>query len=83
MIVGILRGGGDATYGSILQGMTLWLIGIPFAAFAAFVLKLPIYFVVMFATIEEIIKVILMMRRFKSFKWIKNMVNDESNEVSA
>ena len=83
MIVGILRGGGDATYGSILQAITLWLIGIPLAAFAAFVLKLPIYVVVMFSTIEEIVKVILMMRRFKSFKWIKNMVNDESNEVCA
>ena len=81
MIVGILRGGGDATYGSILQGLTLWLIGIPLAAFAAFINKLPIYFVVMFAAVEEIIKVFFMMKRFKSFKWIKNMVNDEQNEV--
>lgn len=81
MIVGILRGGGDATYGSILQGLTLWLIGIPLAAFAAFIIKLPIYFVVMFAAVEEIIKVFFMMKRFKSFKWIKNMVNDEQNEV--
>jgi len=83
MIVGILRGGGDATYGSILQGFTLWLIGIPLAAFATFILKLPVYYVVMFAAVEEIIKVILMMRRFKSFKWIKNMVNDEQNELLA
>ena len=83
MIVGILRGGGDTTYGSILQGLTLWLIGIPLAAFATFVLKLPVYFVVMFATVEEVIKLLLMMRRFKSFKWIKNMVNDEQNEVLA
>ena len=83
MIVGILRGGGDTTYGSILQGLTLWLIGIPLAAFATFVLKLPVYFVVMFATVEEIIKLLLMMRRLKSFKWIKNMVNDEQNEVLA
>lgn len=81
MIVGILRGGGDTTYGSILQGLTLWLIGIPLAAFATFVLKLPVYFVVMFATVEEIIKLLLMMRRFKSFKWIKNMVNDKQKEV--
>ena len=81
MIVGILRGGGDATYGSILQGITLWLIGVPLAFFAAFILKLPVYFVVMFATIEEIVKVILMMRRFKSFKWIKNMVNDKEVKV--
>lgn len=76
MIVGILRGGGDTTYGSILQGLTLWLIGIPLAAFATFVLKLPVYFVVMFATVEEVIKLLFMIKRFKSFKWIKNMVNN-------
>lgn len=76
MIIGILRGGGDTTYGSILQAFTLWLVGIPLAAFAAFVLKLPVYYVVMFAMIEEIVKLFIMMNRFKSFKWIKNMVNE-------
>ncbi|MBU9918815.1 MAG: MATE family efflux transporter, partial [Fusobacteriaceae bacterium] len=29
MIVGILRGGGDAKFGLILQGITMWFIGIP------------------------------------------------------
>lgn len=77
MIIGILRGGGDTTYGSILQAFTLWLIGIPLAAFAAFALKLPVYYVVMFAMVEEIVKLFIMMSRFKSFKWIKNMVNDD------
>lgn len=76
MIVGILRGGGDSTYGSILQGITLWTIGIPLAAFAAFVLKLPVYFVVAFAAVEELVKVVLIVKRFKSFKWLKNMVNN-------
>ena len=83
MIIGILRGGGDTTYGSILQAFTLWLIGIPLAAFAAFVLKLPVYYVVMFAMIEEIVKLFIMMSRFKSFKWIKNMVNDDLNGALA
>lgn len=82
MIVGILRGGGDATFGSILQGCTLWLIGIPLAALAAFILKLPIYYVVAFAMIEEIVKVLFMRRRFKSFKWIKNMVNDNNEYIA-
>jgi len=74
MIIGILRGGGDTTYGSILQAFTLWLIGIPLAAF---LLELPVYYVVMFAMVEEIVKLFIMMNRFKSFKWIKNMVNDD------
>lgn len=77
MIIGILRGGGDTTYGSILQAFTLWLIGIPLAALAAFLLELPVYYVVMFAMVEEIVKLFIMMNRFKSFKWIKNMVNDD------
>lgn len=76
MIVGILRGGGDAAYGSILQGITLWFIGIPLAFIAAFILHLPVYFVVAFTSIEEIIKIFFMIKRYKSFKWIRNMVND-------
>lgn len=81
MIVGILRGGGDATYGSILQGATLWFIGIPLAFTAAFVLHLPVYFVVAFTAVEELVKFIFMIKRFKSFKWIRNMVNDTPAEI--
>ncbi|MGL5313330.1 MAG: MATE family efflux transporter [Peptostreptococcaceae bacterium] len=77
MIVGILRGGGDATFGSILQAITLWTIGIPLAYFAANILKLPVHFVVGFTITEEIVKYIFMRKRFKSFKWIKNMVKEE------
>ncbi|WP_066504644.1 MATE family efflux transporter [Abyssisolibacter fermentans] len=78
MIVGILRGGGDTTYGSILQGITLWFIGIPLAFVAAFILELPVYLVVAFTVIEEIVKVIFMIKRFRSFKWIRNMTNDKT-----
>lgn len=81
MIVGILRGGGDATYGSILQASTLWFVGIPLAYIAAFVLHLPIYLVVAFTIVEEILKAILIFKRFKSFKWLRNVVNDEKREV--
>lgn len=80
MIVGIFRGGGDATYSSTLQACTLWLIGIPLAALGVFVFKLPIYIVVSFTAIEEITKFFFMMKRFKSYKWIKNMVKDYDDE---
>ncbi|WP_099192589.1 MATE family efflux transporter [Tepidibacter mesophilus] len=81
MIVGILRGGGDTTYGSILQGITLWFIGIPLAFIAAFILHLPVYMVVAFTGVEEITKFIFIKRRFSSFKWIKNMVNGQELEI--
>lgn len=81
MIVGVLRGGGDATYGSVLQGITLWFIGIPLAFIAAFILHLPVYIVVAFTAVEEIIKFFFIIKRFVSFKWLRNMVNDTSDEV--
>lgn len=76
MIVGILRGGGDATYGSVLQGITLWCIGIPLACIAVFILHLPLYFVVSLTAIEEVVKFFFMMKRFKSLKWLRNIVSD-------
>lgn len=76
LIVGILRGGGDAKYGAIVQGVTLWFIGIPLSFVAAFVLHLPIYLVVATTAIEELVKVVIVARRYKSNKWINNIVND-------
>lgn len=76
MIVGILRGGGDAKFGTILQGITLWLIGIPLSFIAAFVLNLEVYIVVAVTGIEELIKFIVILKRFKSNKWINNVIND-------
>jgi len=76
LIVGILRGGGDAKYGAIVQGITLWAIGIPLSFMAAFVFHLPIYIVVAVAGIEEITKCIAVVRRFKGEKWINNVVDN-------
>lgn len=80
MIVGILRGGGDAKFGVVMQGLVMWLIGIPAVYFAAFVLKLPIYYVVAFCVTEEIVKIIFVWRRFKSGKWIKDITKGMGKE---
>lgn len=76
MIVGILRGGGDARFGLILQGITMWFIGIPLVYLAAFVLKLPIFYVVLFCTVEEIVKLVFVSIRFNSGKWIKDITGN-------
>lgn len=76
LIVGILRGGGDNKYGSIVQATTLWCVGIPLAFIGAFYFKLPVYYVVGLTAMEEIIKCIILTRRYKSNKWINNMVDD-------
>ena len=79
MIVGILRGGGDAKFGLILQGITMWFIGIPLVYLAAFIFKLPIYYVVLFCTVEEIVKLIFLSIRFNSGKWIKDITGSSKD----
>lgn len=84
MIVGVLRGGGDATFGSLIQAITLWCIGIPLAFIGAFILHLPVYLVVFLTFIEEAIKVVIMIKRFRSDKWIHNIVKNigGKNEIA-
>ena len=75
-IVGILRGGGDAKYGTIAQGLSMWLVGIPLAFFAAYILKWPITLVIFLSTLEEVLRYFIIRRRFKSNKWINNVVKE-------
>ncbi len=78
MIVGVLRGGGDATFGSLLQGFTLWGIGIPLTYVAGFVLHQPLHYVVGISVVEELVKLIIISRRYQTKTWIKNVVSHES-----
>ena len=73
LIVGILRGGGDAKHAFIIEGCTMWFIGVPLTILGAFVLKLPVYGVYALAIVEEIAKCILSFARLKSGKWINNV----------
>jgi len=78
MIVGILRGGGDATFGSVLQGFTLWFIGIPLTYVAGFIYHYPLHYVVGISIVEEIVKLLLITRRYHSKRWIHNIVESPS-----
>ncbi|MGL4687199.1 MAG: hypothetical protein ACRCVS_00780, partial [Fusobacteriaceae bacterium] len=75
IIVGIFRGGGENIYGGVVQGVTSWFVGIPLAFFAAHIFHLPVYYVVMFCGVEELVKSFVLFRRYKSYKWIKNITS--------
>ena len=75
-IVGTLRCGGDTRIAMIFEVGSVWLIGVPLVFLGALYLSLPIYFVVLMAQTEEVVKGILCLRRFRSKKWMKNLVND-------
>ena len=74
IIIGTLRSGGDTLFSMILEISCVWLIGVPLALIGAFVLKLPVFWVVALVNIEEIFKVLLGLPRILSNKWAKKIV---------
>lgn len=74
MIMGIFRGGGDTRYSLVLEACTMWLIGVPLSFIGAYLLGLKLEYVVAMIMMEELVKSIFCMIRFRSFKWIHNMV---------
>lgn len=74
-VVGILRSGGDTTYGLAMDAGGVWLIGVPFAFIGGLIWKLPIYWVFALVSSEEFFKAIFGLSRLFSKKWIHNLVN--------
>jgi putative MATE family efflux protein len=75
IIVGILRSGGDTRYGLAIDIGPMWTIGIPLGILGAFVLDLPVYTVLLMVVIgDELTKFILGMSRFRSGRWLRNVV---------
>ena len=73
IIVGILRGSGDARSALRIEGFTMWFIGVPLTILGAFIFKFPVHLVYGLAIIEEVVKCILGLVRLKSRKWIINV----------
>lgn len=72
-VVGILRAGGDTRFSFFLDGIIIWIVGVPMAYLGAFVFNLPVYFVYLCAMSEEATKWVLGIRRYISRKWINNL----------
>jgi len=75
IVVSILRAGGDTKYSLFLDGIIIWIVGVPLTAFGAFVLHLPVYWVAVCVMAEEVTKWTLGIRRYRSRKWINNLAH--------
>jgi putative MATE family efflux protein len=75
LFIGILRAGGDTRYAMFMELFSIWAIGVPAALIGGFVLRLPVYGVYALVLLEELVKVIIISRRYLSRKWIHNLVN--------
>ena len=73
IVIGILRSGGDTRFSLILDGLVIWLVGVPFTAAGAFLFHLPVYFVYALTLTEEVTKYSIGLRRYFSKKWINDL----------
>lgn len=76
LIVGILRGGGDATRAFLIEGFTMWFIGVPLTILGAFVFHYPVHLVYGLAIMEEVVKCILGLLHLKSGRWVINVTGN-------
>lgn len=74
VVMGILRSGGDTRFCLAIDAGSMWLAGIPVALLGAFVLRLPVYFVVVLVVLgDELTKFLLGMWRVRSGRWLRNV----------
>jgi MATE family, multidrug efflux pump len=73
LFIGILRSGGDTHFALVMDGVIIWVVGVPLAFMGAFLFHLPVYWVYLMAMSEELTKWALGMYRFFSRKWIHNL----------
>jgi putative MATE family efflux protein len=79
-IVGILRGGGDTRFALVIDVSCLWLVSLPLGALFGLVLKFPVPLVFAVLFIDEPIKFIFGMWRFKSGLWLRNVTKKSEIE---
>jgi len=73
MVIGVCRAGGDTVFCMVYDIAVMWLVSLPLAAFTGFVLEAPVWVIYMCLIMEEPLKVIMGLWRFKSGKWLHNV----------
>lgn len=74
MIIGAFRGGGDVNYAIFAELICVWGIAVPLSFIGAALLHLNIIWVYVLVCFEEIVKLFFELPRFKSNKWIKEVI---------
>lgn len=82
-IAGIFCAGGDSRFGMYCDAVTLWCITVPMGMIAAFVCKAPVPVVYFLLNLDEIVKLPVVYRHYKKYKWVRNLTEEreESNFV--
>ncbi len=73
LYIGVIRSGGDTRFGFLMDGVVIWVVGVPLAFMGAFIFHLPVYWVYLLVMLEELVKWLFGLYRFFSRKWIHNL----------
>ena len=73
---GVLTTGGDTRYFLVTGTLATWLLGVPLAFVAAFVLHWPIWLVYLTLSVEEMVRFVIGLRRIMSRRWMRLRVGD-------
>ena len=73
IVIGILRSGGDTRFSLVLDGLIIWIVGVPFTAVGAFLLHLPVHLVYALTLGEEATKFFVGLGRYFSRKWMHDL----------
>ncbi len=75
IIFASLRAGGDSKYLTFLDSIILWGVGLPVTFLMVYVFAVrDIVLIILFGQVEQLIRLVLGMRRLKSKKWLNIMV---------
>lgn len=82
LVVGVFRSGGDTKFGLALDVGTMWGCSILLGAAAAFIFhcSVPVVYVILMS--DEIIKLPFTIKRFFSYKWLRDVTRDDLADVS-
>ncbi len=77
MVVGVFRSGGDSKFGLIMDVASMWGFSILLGAIAAFVFEasVPVVYVILMS--DEVIKVPITWKRYRSYKWLRDITREK------
>lgn len=75
-LCGVIRAGGDAKFGFILETVALWCVFIPLGAFCGYVLKLPVMAVYTILWMDEAAKYLVILKRYLKGDWARNITRE-------
>lgn len=74
-VIGIFRGGGDTKFSFFIDIIGTWFVGVPLAVLFGLILDFPLHIVVLIIIIEEALKAVLGLFRYRSNKWIHDVAD--------